>query len=378
MSGATAASGARAAALVESARFADVLDLARLPYFEARDGDRLVLADRSLGPAIDVHTHLAQSFVRRRSVDLFAATPRTLHYLPVRGRALDLDVYQNQCFSADDLARMRRDLTLGCILGGRMRATHTIPNLLREMEDLSIVKSVLLPIDWPFASSNARDWLAAIARAGAAEAAARPGFVGFGSVHPYRAGVARELDRQIALGARGVKVHPAYQVVPPNDRRAMRFYRLCAARRLPVLFHCGPVGIEPWLARRLSQVEAYRPAVAGNPDVTFVLGHSGALQMERALELARAFPNVWLELSGQSLSNVGRILAEADPDRVVFGTDWPWYHQAIGLAKVFLATEGRPDLRRKVLYENAARLLRIDPPAAPAARPGCLGAPPPL
>jgi len=93
-----------------------------------------------------------------------------------------------------------------------------------------------------------------------------------------------------------------------------------------------------------------------------VLGHSGALQMELALEIARRYPNVYLEISSQSLKNVRTILDSADPTRVLFGSDWPFYHQAIPLAKLLIATVGREELRRKVMYENAARLLglRVD------------------
>ena len=93
------------------------------------------------------------------------------------------------------------------------------------------------------------------------------------------------------------------------------------------------------------------------PRTRFVLGHAGALQMEEALALACRYPNVWLELSGQSLANVRTILERADPDRILYGSDWPFYHQAIGMAKVLIATEGRADLRAKVLYRNAAAIL---------------------
>jgi hypothetical protein len=90
-----------------------------------------------------------------------------------------------------------------------------------------------------------------------------------------------------------------------------------------------------------------------------VLGHAGALQMEKALDLACRYPNVWLEMSGQSLANVRTILDRADPDRVVYGSDWPFYHQGIGIAKILLATLGREHLRPKVLHDNAARLLQL-------------------
>ena len=330
-------------------RFSSTLDLCSLPWFD-RQGDRL-LVDPEVGPVADLHTHLALSYLLPSSIDLAARWPRTEHYLPVE-RELNFDVYVNQNFSEDDLARMRRDLTLGSLTSGGMRRTHTIANLLAEMGDLNIVNSCLLAIDFPALSRNAENWLEA--------ARGRTELITFGSVHPYALRMERRLDAQVALGARGIKVHPAVQTILPSDPRAMRLYRLCGARQLPVLFHCGPVGIEPWLGRQLSQVRHYAKPIEKNPDTTFILGHSGALQMEVALELARAHDNVYLELSSQSLGNVRKILAQADPQRIVLGSDWPFYHQAIVLAKVLLATEGDLELRHKVLYGNAARLLRLE------------------
>ena len=332
-----------------STRFADLLDLARLPYFEAVDG-RLRLADPALGPAIDVHTHLALAYVVASQIDLHREWPATEHYLPSY-RAFELDVYANRNFLPEDMARMKRDLALGSVTAGGMRRTHTVPNLAREMSDLGIRASVLLPIDFPVLSDNARTWLRAVA--------GRGDFVGFGSVHPYAADVEGKLDEQIALGARGVKVHPAVQHVRPDAERAKRLYRLCGEKGLVVFFHCGPVDIETRLGRYLSQVRHYEEAVAECPATTFVLGHSGALQMPEALGFAKKYPNVWLEIASQSLSGVRRLCDEAPEDRLLFGTDWPFYPQAAGLAKVVLATEGRDALRRKVLHENAERLLGL-------------------
>jgi predicted TIM-barrel fold metal-dependent hydrolase len=56
---------------------------------------------------------------------------------------------------------------------------------------------------------------------------------------------------------------------------------------------------------------------------------------------------------------VRRILERAPEERVLFGSDWPFYHQAVPLAKVLLATEGAPRTRRRVLRDNAARLLGL-------------------
>lgn len=329
-------------------RFEDSWALARLPWFDVKDGELVV--DASIGPAIDVHTHLALSFVVKGRVDLNREHARTEHYLPL-SRAIDLDVYANRNFTEDDLAEMRRDLSIRSLTAGGMRRTHTIPNLAREMRGLHVTNSVLLAIDFPVLSDNAGEWLSA--------ARGREDFVVFGSVHPYRPGMERELDRQVSLGAKGIKVHPAVQTILPQDPRAMKLYRLCGVRKLPVLFHCGPVDIETRLGRYMSQVRHYRKPVEANPDTTFVLGHTGALQREAAIEIARTCPNVYVEIASQSLSGVRQILEEVSPDRILFGSDWPFYHQSMPLAKLLIATEGQEDLRRKVLFENAARLLRL-------------------
>jgi predicted TIM-barrel fold metal-dependent hydrolase len=328
-------------------RFESVYDLARLPYFEIRDG-RLVLADASLGPIIDAHAHLAMAFVLPLQVDLLRETPETEHYLPME-RRLDLDVYINRNFTEGDLRRLKRDLTFASLTGKGLRATHTIPNLLRDMRGLAVAASVLLPIDYPVLSQNATATLTA--------ARGRSDLIVFGSVHPFARDLAGKLDAQVALGAKGIKVHPNVQMVPPENARAMRLYRLCGERKLPVFFHCGPVGIEPWLGRRLTQVRRYERPIAENPETVFILGHSGSLQMDEAIALAQRYPNVYLELASQSLGNVRRLLEAVPEERILFGTDWPWYHQAIGLAKVLIATVGPSELSRKVLYANAARLF---------------------
>jgi len=52
----------------------------------------------------------------------------------------------------------------------------------------------------------------------------------------------------------------------------------------------------------------------------------------------------------------------------MLGSDWPFYHQVVPIAKVLLATEGQPEVRRRVLWENAARLFGLDEAQADDAR----------
>jgi predicted TIM-barrel fold metal-dependent hydrolase len=232
-----------------------------------------------------------------------------------------------------------------------MRTTHTAPNLVREMAALGIVSSVVLPIDLPVGARNA-DHLLEVARR-------YPELLPFGSVHPWDRDLDERLDRQQAAGAHGIKLHPNGQFISPDHPKTVHLCGRCGRRDLPVLFHCGPVGIEPKAARERSQVARYERTIAENPDTTFVLGHSGALQFEEALPFAERYPNTYFELSCLGLSALRQVIDAVPADRLLYGTDWPFYHQALTLARVLMATEDHPELRRAILHDNAARLLGL-------------------
>jgi predicted TIM-barrel fold metal-dependent hydrolase len=332
-------------------KFTSLLDLARLPWFSLNEQGRLVMNDASVGPIADLHTHLALAYVRPMSVDLQKLHPETQHYLP-SCCALDLDVYVNKNMSPEIVKELTKDLTWRSLGPRGMRATHTVPNLEREMQETGIRASVLLPIDFPAISDNAGVALR--------EAKRSNKLLSLGSVHPYSTNREKKLDSQLARGAKGIKMHPSVQLVRADNRRARELYAMCAAREMIVFWHCGPAGIEPKLGQYLNQVKFYQQPIAENPKTTFVLGHAGARQFEEALRLQRQYPNVWLETSSQSVSNIRRIVEEADPDRVVHGSDWPFYHPAISVAKILLATEDRREIRHKMLWKNAARLLKLD------------------
>jgi uncharacterized protein len=333
----------------ETFRFDRLQDLARLPWFDV-DGDRLVTSDPSVGPIIDMHAHYALPTLWPRRVDLQRSTAETELLLPCCARH-DLDVYANKNFGELGIKRLKRALVVGGLTGGGGRPTHTVPNLARDCKDLGIVHSAILAIDLGLPSKSVGETVAA-AKAG-------PSTTAFGSVHPRRRRPKEKLEDQLHAGARGLKLHPQLQQFMPAAPAAMALYTLAARERIPVLWHCGPVGIELASARKFVQIPNYEPPLAEHPDTTFILGHAGAMACDQAIGLQRRHANAYLEVSCISLGQMRQVVAEADPDRIVYGTDWPFYHHGLALAKVLVATEGRPELRRKILHDNAARLLRL-------------------
>ncbi len=344
--------------------YAGYRGLAELPWFELDDAGRLVLIDESVPAAIDFHTHLGFSLLFEPHLDLSAPTERVRHFLDcdasTPGCALDLDVYVNANFSDEALGDLSwATLTQG-LWGNDFVRTHTIPNLLAEMDRTGVERAVLLPIvfDLPFGDRVEQTWLAGVEATKAQERLS----VGT-SVHPEQEGRVECLERAAARGARVVKMHPTVQAFYPDDPRAMEIYAAAERLGLVIFFHGGRAGVEPEGRQRYALPRHYEAAFSTFPDLPFAIGHGGARDGAAMLELALRHDNVWLGIHGQSVTHLDEMIRRTDGERLLFGTDWPWYHLAASLAKVLIVTEDPAlhPVRDAILRDNAERLLARKP-----------------
>jgi predicted TIM-barrel fold metal-dependent hydrolase len=332
--------------------------LAELPWFEVDDRGRLVCTVPDLPPAIDFHCHFGMSLAFAPELDLMARTSRVRHLLDCDatdpGCDLDLDVYINANFGPDDLSSLRWEAIGQGLWGSAAAATQTIPNLVAEMDDTGVARAVILPIAMglPFGDDLAERWITAIDQSGVGDR-----FVRGASVHPRDPDKIEKLRRLAAAGARVVKLHPAMQRFFPDSAEAAEIYEECARLGLVVFFHGGRAGIEPGYAHQFTLMRYYAPAFERHPDVQFVLGHAGARDVADAIPLAIRHPNVVLGIHGQGVTTLRELMARVGRRKMLFGTDWPFYHLAATLAKVLMVTEGDPDARRAILVDNAEAVL---------------------
>lgn len=332
--------------------------LAELPYFELGPDGELRVVDLDLPPAIDLHTHLGMSLLFAPDLDLEQKTDRIRYLLDCDrenpGCALDLDVYINSAFDEAMHSELSRELVSQALLGSDAAATHTIPNLVAEMDRVGFGRATILPIaiGLPFGDDSSERWLQVIEHS-----PDRDRLVPFASVHPHWSGWREQLRDAAKRGVRGIKVHPEFQRLFPDETSMMEVYEECDRLGLVVLFHAGRSGIEPEFMRKYALLRRYEPAIDAFPRVQFVLGHAGARDVEDAMRLAASRPNVWLEITGQGVTQLDAILAANGSERIVFGSDWPFYPLAATLAKVLLVTEKRPAARPAILRENADRLF---------------------
>lgn len=332
--------------------------LAELPWFALDDRGRLRCTVEDLPAVVDIHAHLGMSLLMAPELDLHARTPRVRHLLDCDGAEpgcpLDLDVYINANFSEADLRGLRLGVIAQMLWGSEAAASQTIPNLLDEMDATRIDRALILPIAFglPFGDDLTERWMEAISHGGAQKRLI-PG----ASVHPRDPERVEKLRRYAARGARAVKLHPAAQRFFPDAPEAMAIYEECARLGLPIVFHAGRAGIEPAYTHQFTLMRHYRAALERFPEVQFVLGHAGARDVADAIPLARRYSNAWLGIHGQGVTTLHELIERLGSDRLLFGSDWPFYHLAATLAKVLLVTEGRPDRRYAILRGNADRLL---------------------
>jgi hypothetical protein len=341
-------------------RYRGYRGLAELPWFELDAAGRLRCVADDLPRAIDIHCHFGMSMLMAPEVDLQARSERVQHLLDCDAQSpgceLDLDVYINANFTEDDLWALRRGALAQATFGSQAASTQTIPNLLDEMDATRVGEALILPIAFglPFGDDLPERWLRAIDEAGAGERLLRGA-----SVHPRDPQRIARLERLAAAGARAVKLHPTMQRFYPDDPDVMEIYQACERLGLVVFFHAGRAGIEPEATHRYALPRHFEGALSAFPGVDFVLGHAGARDAAAALPLALRHRNAWLGVHGQGVTTLREMLDATGGERMLFGTDWPFYHLAATLAKVLIVTEDRPAERDALLRGNAERLLGL-------------------
>lgn len=341
-------------------RYKGYRGLADLPWFDLDREGRLRLIDDRVPSAIDFHAHLGMSVLFEPELDLQARTERVRHLLDCDetnpGCDLDLDVYINGNFAEDDLDRLQWTTLTQGLWGNDFIRSQTIPNLLDEMDSMRVERAVILPIalDLPFGDNLEANWRAGIAAAGAGER-----LLAATSVHPRSEDAIPRLEAAAARGARIVKLHPTVQAFHPDADYMMPIYEAADRLGLAVFFHGGRAGIEPESRQGYAMPRHYAGAFARFPNVDFVVGHAGARDGPAMLELGLQHENVWFGTHGQSLTHLDEMIRRTGGERLLFGTDWPFYHLAASLAKVLIVTDtpARHGIRRAILRDNAERLL---------------------
>ena len=192
----------------------------------------------------------------------------------------------------------------------------------------------------------------------------------FASIDPHRgeegARAARRLIKE--YGVKGFKFHPTVQEFFPNDPLAYPLYEAIAEAKLPALFHTGQTGVGAGtrggggLRLKYSNPLCLDDVAADFPDMPIVLAHPSFPWQEEALSVATHKPQVYIDLSGWSPKYFPPILVQYAntllKDKILFGSDYPVLHPEKWVEE-FDKLPIKPEVRPKIMKENAARLLQL-------------------
>ena len=179
--------------------------------------------------------------------------------------------------------------------------------------------------------------------------------IGLGTLHPKMENASEEIERCIALGLHGIKIHPDIQQFLMDDPAMFPIYDQLQGR-LPMLIHCGDYRYPYSHPERLAHV------LDEFPKLDVVAAHFGGWSL---WDLAKEYlqgRRCWLDTSS-SFAFLGKVrsreLIEAyGPERIVFGLDFPMWNHKDELE--FFRQLGFSDAdNRLMLHDNARNILKL-------------------
>ena len=192
----------------------------------------------------------------------------------------------------------------------------------------------------------------------------------FASINPHRGEEGVRAAKRLINdhGVKGFKFHPTVQEFFPNDPLAYPLYEAIAEAKLPALFHTGQTGVGAGtrggggLRLKYSNPLHLDDVAADFPDMPIILAHPSFPWQEEALSVATHKPQVYIDLSGWSPKYFPPILVQYAntllKDKILFGSDYPVIAPEKWVAE-FDKLPIKPEVRPKIMKENAARLLKL-------------------
>ncbi|MCL2058062.1 MAG: amidohydrolase [Oscillospiraceae bacterium] len=166
----------------------------------------------------------------------------------------------------------------------------------------------------------------------------------------FKAAIARlEANKAYYLG---MKMHADTDQTPLTSDAYKPFMEYLDANRLPALLHT-------WGGSKYDGVDEVATIATRYPGAIFICGHSFHDDWKNGAELIKNHPNLIAELTAV-MDNRGAIellCAEVGSERILFGTDVPWFDTHHGVGAV-LSADITDDDRRNIFYRNGEKLLK--------------------
>ena len=165
-----------------------------------------------------------------------------------------------------------------------------------------------------------------------------------------------------------------YAGIAPDDPRIEPYYALAEDLDVPVAIHIGPgpPGISyfgaPGYRMRLSDPLALEEVLMRHPRLRIYVTHAGWPLADRMIALMYAHPQVYVDTGvidfafprAEFHSYLRRLVDAGFGERIMFGSDQMIWPEAIEAAIASIESAPlTPEQKRDILYNNAARFMRL-------------------
>ncbi len=175
----------------------------------------------------------------------------------------------------------------------------------------------------------------------------------------------------MAKAIKGLKLYPGYEPFYPGDPKLTPAYELAEEFDVPVMIHTGDTYAPTGKVKFAHPLHVDEVAV-DFPRVKFLICHLGNPWFRDCMEVVYKNDNVYTDISGLTLGHFDdrfeaymrqqlkeMILWGVNPNRVLYGTDWPLVSMESYLE--FMEELSLPPRDKALmLYENAAALFKLD------------------
>lgn len=167
-----------------------------------------------------------------------------------------------------------------------------------------------------------------------------------------------------------LKLYPGYEHYYPTDKICQPIYELALDYDVPVMVHTGDTYNVQAKVKYAHPLHLDEVAV-DHPDLRIVACHLGNPWFRDTAEIIYKNPNVWADISGLVLGDIESSFEEwireqvkeiigyaGDPDKLLFGTDWPIVN--IGpYIKLIQSLDLEEEDRERIFWKNTVQVFKL-------------------
>lgn len=149
----------------------------------------------------------------------------------------------------------------------------------------------------------------------------------------------------------GMKFLPTYHRYPLDGENYKEALAFANKHKLAILMHTWGNN-DPHNAPRHVEMLASK-----YKKVKVIMGHSAPGELDQAISVVKKYDNVYLDICDIHRHNgiIDKMVESVGADKVLYGTDAPWYDYAYGIGSVLFSRISDED-KYKILYANAKKI----------------------